>query len=154
MKTASPRSLAEMNELCDQPIGPTEWVDVSQSTVDGFADVTRDHQWIHVDSVRSEAGPFGGTIAHGLLTLSFGPGFTAELIDFAGFSHSLNYGYEKVRFPHPLPTGTRVRMQAVVTDVRPVGEGTALVVIRQIFEAEGIEKPVCVADSVSYVTEA
>ncbi len=143
-----PTTIADLQELVGSTLGPTRWHTLTQADIDAFADVTGDHQWIHVDPERAAAGPFGRTIGHGLLTLSLGPALTEELMAFDGFAHGLNYGYGKVRFPHPLPVGARVRMTATVSEVTPMGEGSAQVTTTQVFEAEGIEKPVCVAESI------
>jgi acyl dehydratase len=149
-----PSTIADLEALIGRDLGPTEWHTLTQEEINTFADLTGDHQWIHVDEERSAVGPFGQTIGHGLLTLSLGPRFMEELFAFDGFGHSLNYGYDKVRFPHPRPVGTNVRMKASVIDVtRAEGTRSALISIRQVFEADGIEKPVCVAESKAYFTE-
>jgi acyl dehydratase len=93
---------------------------VPQQSIDAFAEVTGDHQWIHVDPESAAAGPFGSTIAHGLFSLSLGPALSEQLLSLAGFAHSLNYGYDKVRFPAPLPVGSRVRMSVTIVAVEPV----------------------------------
>ncbi|MFZ2241857.1 MAG: MaoC family dehydratase [Gordonia amarae] len=148
-----PTTIDDLVALTGRELGPTEWHELTQDEVNTFADVTNDHQWIHIDTEKAAAGPFGTTIGHGLLTLSLGPGFTEELLAFDGFAHSLNYGYGKVRFPHPLPVGSKVRMRATITDVQPTGTGSAQITTTQVFEAEGIEKPVCVAESIGRFTE-
>jgi acyl dehydratase len=147
-----PTTIAELRALVGVDLGPTEWYDVDQARVDAFAENTEDRQWIHVDPERAAASPFGGTIGHGLLTLSLGPKFMEELMAFDGFAHSLNYGYDKVRFPAPMPVGTRLRMHATITGVEDVGGG-AQVTTTQTFEREGGEKPVCVAISVGRFVE-
>lgn len=148
-----PADVLALTRLVGVELGPTVWHDVTQGLIDGFADVTGDRQWIHVDTARARTSLFGGTIAHGLFTLSLGPALLGELLSFDGFAHTLNYGYEKVRFPAPLPVGSRVRMRAIVQSVEDLGEGTAHVVITQRFEREGSDKPICVADSVGRFTE-
>lgn len=148
-----PTSIQELKELQGVELGPTAWHTLTQEDINTFADVTHDHQWIHVDPQRAAEGPFGGTIGHGLFILSLGPAFTEELMAFDGFMHSLNYGYNKVRFPHPSPVGCRVRMRSTLSSVEEVGEGAAQVVSTQVFEAEGIEKPLCVAESLGRFTE-
>jgi acyl dehydratase len=127
-------------------LGVSDWLEITQDRVDAFAEDTGDHQWIHVDVERASQTPFGGTIAHGLLTLSLGPRFTYELFAVEGFAFGLNYGYGRVRFPAPLPVGSRVRMRATLTSVEDVPGGVHMVVT-QTFEREGLEKPVCVAES-------
>lgn len=143
-----PSSVAELVALKGETLGPTEWFAVTQETIDAFAAATRDFQWIHVDPERAGASPLGSTIAHGLLTLSLGPKFTMELIDFDGFGHSLNYGYDRVRFPAPAPVGSWLRMRLVVVAVHDVTGGVQ-VTLRQTFERRGAERPVCVADALA-----
>ena len=126
-------------------IGVSSWHTVTQDDIDRFAQVTGDDQWIHVDAERAAATPFGGTIAHGLFTLGLGPKFAYELFDLQGFAFGLNYGYDRVRFPAPLPVGSRVRMRALLARVEDVPGGIQLTVT-QTFEREGHEKPVCIAD--------
>ncbi len=148
-----PTTITELEALVGTELGPSAWHTLTQDEIDRFADVTRDHQWIHVDPERAAAGPFGGTIGHGLFTLSLGPAMMEELMAFDGFLHSLNYGYDKVRFPHPRPVGSRVRMRATVTRVDRAGDDAAQIVTTQYFEAEGIDKPICVAESIGRFTE-
>ncbi|GAA3534516.1 MaoC family dehydratase [Aeromicrobium flavum] len=147
-----PQNVAELEALIGQTIGPTEWHDVTQESVNAFADVTGDHQWIHVDPERAAQSPLGTTIAHGLYSLSLGPAFSYSLISFEAFTHSLNYGYEKVRFPAPLPIGSRVRMTTEVVAVVHVPGGVQ-VRARQVFEREGSDKPVAVAESLGRLVE-
>jgi NADPH-dependent curcumin reductase CurA/acyl dehydratase len=148
-----PTTVDELVALVGCELGPTEWHTLTQQEIGTFAEVTGDHQWIHVDPERAAAGPFGATIGHGLFMLSLGPAFMEELMAFDGFAHSLNYGYNKVRFPHPCPVGSKVRMRVTVTDVTPAGVGSAQITTTQYFEADGIEKPVCVAESIGRFTE-
>ncbi|OUZ06472.1 enoyl-CoA hydratase [Aeromicrobium sp. PE09-221] len=148
-----PTTIAELEALVGSELGPSTWHTLTQDEIDRFADVTGDHQWIHVDPDRAATGPFGSTIGHGLFTLSLGPAMMEELMAFDGFLHSLNYGYDKVRFPHPRPVGSRVRMRATVTRVDRAGEDAAQIVTTQLFEAEGIDKPICVAESIGRFTE-
>jgi acyl dehydratase len=142
----TPTSLDEIGALVGKELGPTDWELVDQSRVNAFAEVTDDFQWIHVDPERATASPLGGTIAHGLFTLSIGPKLASELISFGAFSRSINYGYDRVRFPAPLPVGKRVRMRLTVNDVHDAPGGLQ-VTITQTFEAEDAAKPVCVATS-------
>jgi acyl dehydratase len=128
-------------------LGPSEWLTVTQEMIDKFAEATGDHQWIHVDVERAKKEmPGGKTIAHGYLTLSLGPMLTNEVLELRGFTHGVNYGLDRVRFPAPLPVGSRVRMRAVLTSVDDVPGGVQ-VLITQTFEREGGDKPVCVAES-------
>lgn len=150
---ATPSSVSDLRELVGKELGPTEWFEITQADIDAFADLTRDRQWIHVDPARASASPFGSTIAHGLFSLSLGPWLFEQLMAFEGFAHALNYGYEKVRFPAPLPVGSKIRMRATVTSAEDVGNDSALVIISQVFERHGADKPVCVAQSVARFTE-
>jgi acyl dehydratase len=133
----------------DRVIGPSPWREVTQDMVDRFADLTGDHQWIHTDPVRAEAeSPYRRTIAHGNLTLSLIDGLRIEMGSWAGFKMAVNYGWNKVRFPAPVLVGSRVRCTAQVVELTEVGGGWHQVVTRFTVESEGVEKPVCVADSV------
>jgi acyl dehydratase len=138
----------ELRAKVGEELGVSEWHEVTQDEIGAFADATGDHQWIHVDPERAAATPFGSTIAHGLYTLSLGPRFTFALFTIEGFAFGLNYGYNKVRFPAPLPVDSRVRMRATLASVDDVPGGVQLT-ITQTFEREGEEKPVCVAESVA-----
>ena len=129
-----------------QELGVSAWLDVTQDKIDAFADDTGDHQWIHVDTERAAQTPFGGTIAHGLYTLALGPQFSYSMFSLEGVTFGVNYGYDRVRFPAPLPVGSRVRMRATLASVDDVPGGVHMVVT-QTFEREGAEKPVCVAES-------
>jgi acyl dehydratase len=135
--------------LIGKEIGPGEWREVTQEQIDAFADLSGDHQWIHVDVERAKReSPFGTTVAHGNLTLSMIDGFRLELISSTGFALGVNYGWNKVRFPAPVPSGSRVRAKAEVMSVDDVGEGWWQVVTRFTVEVEGSDKPCCVAESV------
>ncbi len=147
-----PTSVADLRELQGTELGPTAWFDITQERVDAFAELTGDRQWIHTDPERAGASELGGTIGHGLFTLSLGPAFMEELMAFDGFEKSLNYGYGKVRFPSPLPVGSRIRMRATITAVDEV-PGGAQVTTTQAFEREGQDKPVCVAESIGRFVE-
>ena len=138
----------ELKAKAGEELGVSEWHEVTQDAIDAFANVTGDHQWIHVDPDRAAQTPWGGTIAHGLYTLSLGPRFTFGMFTIEGFAFGLNYGYNKVRFPGPLPVGSRLRMRATLSSVDDVPGGVQLT-ITQTFEREGEDKPVCVADAVS-----
>ncbi len=145
---ARPGTVAELVARKGDVLGPTEWFEITQRGIDAFAAATHDFQWIHTDPERAAASALGSTIAHGLLTLSLGPKFTMELIDFGGFAHSLNYGYQRVRFPAPLPSGSWLRMQLVVAEIEDVAGGVQ-VTLRQTFERRGGDRPVCVADAIA-----
>ena len=142
--------LEELKAKVGQPLGTSDWLEVTQELVDRFAEVTNDLQWIHVDPERAKDTPFGGTIAHGLFTLSIGPGLIYTIYEVNNVAFGLNYGYNKVRFPSPMLVGSRVRLHATLTSVEEI-PGGAQMVITQTFEREGSEKPVCVAESVGRV---
>jgi acyl dehydratase len=138
----------ELRAKVGEELGVSDWHEVTQEAINAFADATGDHQWIHVDPERAAQTPWGSTIAHGLYTLSLGPQFTFAMFTIEGFAFGLNYGYNKVRFPAPLPVNARVRMRATLSSVDDVPGGVQLT-ITQAFEREGEEKPVCVAESVA-----
>jgi acyl dehydratase len=141
--------IAELRELIGQPIGPSEWVEITQDDIDTFARLSRDDQWIHVDVERAEReSPFGTTVAHGNLTLSLIDGFRRELIHQEGVKLGINYGWDKVRFPAPVPAGSRVRATAEIASVEELEGGWYHVVTKFTLEREGGDKPVCVADAV------
>jgi acyl dehydratase len=142
----------DLRALKDQVVGPSEWREVTQEMVNRFAELTGDDQWIHVDVERAKReSPFGATVAHGNLTLSLIDGLRRDLSEWSGFRLGVNYGWNKVRFPAPVVVGTRVRCSMQIVEVSDVGGGWHQVVTRCTVEAEGIEKPVCVADSVGRV---
>ena len=140
--------IEELNAHVGQELGVSDWYEVTQEVIDRFAEVTQDFQWIHVDVEKAKETPFGGTIAHGLFTLSLGPKFSYEILDLQGFAFGVNYGYDRVRFPAPLPVGSKVRMRATLAKVDDVPGGVQFTVT-QTFEREGSEKPVCVAESLA-----
>jgi acyl dehydratase len=149
MAVAEAHGIEGLKALVGKRIGPGEWREVSQQDIDTFADLSGDHQWIHTDVERAKTeSPFGTTVAHGNLTLSMIDGFRLDLITSSGFKLGVNYGWNKVRFPAPVPAGSRVRASAEVVSVDEVGNGWWQVVTRFTVEAEGSDKPVCVADSV------
>jgi acyl dehydratase len=135
---------AALRARVGEDLGTSEWVQVTQRDIDGFADLTGDHQWIHVDRVRAAASPFGGTIAHGYLTLALAPRLLDDVVSIEGFEFGVNYGLDRVRFPAPLPAESRVRVHARLADVAEV-QGGVQVKLDLSFEREGAEKPVCVA---------
>lgn len=129
-----------------QELGVSDWHEVTQQEIDAFADATGDHQWIHVDPVRASETPFGGTIAHGYYTLSLAPRFSYELYEVKNVAFALNYGLNKVRFPAPLPVGSKVRMRAAIASVEDIPGGIQMATALT-FEREGGDKPVCVAET-------
>lgn len=128
-------------------LGESSWVEIDQARVDGFAAATDDHQWIHVDPVRASRGPFGTTIAHGYLTLSLAVPLLAEVIDVQGVTMALNYGTNKVRFPAPVPVGSRLRATVTLAAIEEISGGVQAA-LDVVFEVEGGSKPACVAQVV------
>lgn len=129
-------------------LGPTEWIAIDQGRVNLFADATGDHQWIHVDPERARNGPFGGTIAHGYLTLSLVNHFLPELIEVQRFTHAVNVGADRLRFLSPVPVGARIRGVGEIVSVEEV-KGAIQSVVRVMIEIEGSERPACVVDTIS-----
>ena len=147
--TTTVNGIDEMRALVGQTVGPSDWREVTQELIDKFAEVTGDHQWIHVDVERAKTdSPFGKTIAHGNLTLSMIDGFRDQLFSATGFTMGVNYGWNKVRFPAPVPSGSRIRASLETVSVDEVGGGWYQLVQKWTVEVEGAEKPVCVAESV------
>ena len=138
----------ELRAAAGTTMGPTEWLTIEQSRVDGFADATDDHQWIHVDVERSRHGPFGATIAHGYLTLSLCSYFLPQLMRVEISGMGINYGLDRVRFPAPVRVGSRIRGRGEIISVTDVTGGIQTVV-RVTIEVEGSERPACVADTIS-----
>jgi acyl dehydratase len=140
--------MSSFTDLIGKELGPTEWLELDQERIDRFADATGDHQWIHVDPERAAAGPFGTTVAHGYLTLSLLPLLMKDALDLTGYSMGINYGVNKMRFPAPVPSGSRVRATFTVQSVEDVPGGEQGVVLATV-EREGGDKPVCVAELVA-----
>jgi acyl dehydratase len=139
----------ELRARAGRELGVSDWTDIQQQAVDTFADLTGDHQWIHVDVERARASPFGSTIVHGYLTLGLVPRLASGIYRVEGFAYGLNYGVNKVRFPAPLPVGRRVRLRTTLSDVSDVPRDGLQVVLSHTFECEeGAAKPVCVAEAV------
>ena len=139
--------LGQLASLAGHTVGQSSWYEITQDQVNLFADATGDHQWIHVDVARAAAGPFGGTIAHGYLTLSMAPILLSEILLVDGVGLVINYGANRVRFPAPVPVGSRLRATVDLLEVTAV-EGGVQAVFRMTFETEGQAKPVCVAEIV------
>jgi acyl dehydratase len=140
--------IEELKGLEGEELGSSDWHEVTQDIVDAFADATGDHQWIHVDPERAKDTPFGGTIAHGYYTLSLSPKLMDEIASFKGFNFALNYGLGKVRFPAPLPVGSKVRATAKIVEISDVPGGVQ-VNTQMTYEREGGDKPVCVAETLA-----
>ena len=139
--------LAAIRAAAGQDLGESAWRRVTQEQVNAFADVTDDHQFIHVDPERAKAGPFGRTIAHGFLTLSLSVSLLDEIVAFEGLDMLINYGLNKVRFPAPVPVGEEVRMKAALGEVEDV-KGGVQAVVNLTYEVKGQERPSCVAELV------
>ncbi|WOC12665.1 MaoC family dehydratase [Gordonia sp. MP11Mi] len=139
---------AELEAAVGTHLGYSDWLQIDQERIDRFAEATGDHQWIHVDPERAAAGPFGSTIAHGYLTLSLIPMLSGQVYSVEGTTMGVNYGSNKVRFPSPVPVGSRVRAGVEVVSVTATGAGLQ-VVNRVTVEREGSDKPSCVAETVS-----
>lgn len=129
-------------------LGHTDWLEIDQARVDGFAEVTGDFQWIHVDPERARSGPFGGTIAHGYLTLSLVNFFLPQLIEVHGFAHAVNVGSDRLRFVAPVLVGERIRGQGELVSAEAIGSAVQTVV-RVTVEIEGSDRPACVVDTIS-----
>jgi acyl dehydratase len=148
---AEPRvftSAQELRAAVGEQLGHSDWLEVDQKRIDLFAEATGDHQWIHVDPEQAAKGPFGTTIAHGYLTLSLLPVLVPQILSVQNVTMGVNYGANKVRFPAPVPSGSRVRATAVLKEITEAGGGVQVTAVVTV-EREGGEKPVCVAESVS-----
>ena len=140
-------TIAEFKDLVGQEIGVSDWITVTQERIQLFADATNDHQWIHLDAERAKAGPFGTTIAHGFLTLSLLPEMAASAFGVRETRMGVNYGLNKVRFPAPVPSGSRLPGRFKLVGYEPL-EGGAQLTVQVTMEREGSEKPVCIAESI------
>jgi acyl dehydratase len=140
--------LDEVRAAVGRHLGYSDWLEISQERVNEFAQATGDHQWIHVDVERATGGPFGGPIAHGYLTLSLSNLFLPQIVEVTGVSMGVNYGTDKVRFPSPVPVGSRVRGGAEMVEATEVNGGVQTL-IRITIDVEGAPKPACVIDSLS-----
>jgi acyl dehydratase len=146
--TLTVQGIPGLKERVGQHLGYSDYIEVTQEQVNQFADATGDHQWIHVDPERAaKESPFGGPIAHGYLTLSLGPTLSPQIMRVEGVKMAVNYGCEKVRFPSPVPVGSKVRLGAELTDVTDIAGG-AQVSMTFTYECEGAPKPACVAEIV------
>jgi acyl dehydratase len=149
MSTTTTTTLAELPSFKGQVLGVSDWFDITQQRVNTFADATDDHQWIHVDVERANAeSPFGGPIGHGFLTLSLFVPMWSQVLTVTDVGMAVNYGVNKVRFPAPVPVGSRIRLTATLVDVEEVKGGLQLVA-GGVIEREGGDKPVCVVESVT-----
>ncbi len=142
-------TLSELQPLVGQMLGTSDWVSIEQERVNLFAEATGDHQWIHTDPERAAQGPFGAPIAHGFLTLSLLPTFFESGFEVRQTRMGVNYGLNKVRFPAPVPVGSRLRAHFKLLDFQPIDQGGAQITIEVTVECEGQSKPVCVAESIT-----
>jgi len=142
---ASPQALLD---AVGSDLGATDWITITQDQINQFAEATLDNQWIHVDTERAKAGPFGAPIAHGYLTMSLASHFMSELIRVSGISMGINYGVDKVRFPSPVPVGSKLRGRGEIVDVKEVPGGVQAT-IRVTIERDGGDKPAAVVDAIA-----
>jgi acyl dehydratase len=141
----SPKDLAK---AVGQQLGHSDWLEITQERIDQFAEATGDHQWIHVDPERAKQGPFGATIAHGYLTQSLVNLFLPQIVEVRGISMGVNYGADRLRFPAPVPVGSRIRGSAELLEVEEI-KGTVQTKVRVTVEIEGSDRPACVIDTIS-----
>lgn len=139
---------ADLLGMAGTNFGTSDWLEIPQSDIDMFAKATHDEQWIHVDVEKASSGPFGGTIAHGYLTLSLFIPLWSEILVIEQLGMAVNYGLNKVRFPAPVPAGAKVRLKATLAEVTDIGNGGVQVGIDATMEREGSDKPVCIAQMV------
>ncbi|WP_062992067.1 MaoC family dehydratase [Nocardia anaemiae] len=138
----------DLLDLIGTELGTSDWLEIPQRDIDMFAEATHDQQWIHVDVERAKTGPFGGTIAHGYLTLSLLIPLWSQILVIENRGMAINYGLNKVRFPAPVPAGAKVRLTATLADATDLGDGAVQVTVDAIMEREGADKPVCIAQMV------
>jgi acyl dehydratase len=141
------QGITGLRELSGKRLGPTDWHEVTQEEVNTFADATGDHQWIHTDPERAATGPFGGTIAHGYLTLSLIIPLWTDLLEITDITMGVNYGLNKVRFPTPVPVGGKVRLTAYLSRVTALDEKSVQATVDFTMELEGSEKPAVAAQA-------
>ncbi|MCZ6465566.1 MAG: MaoC family dehydratase [Proteobacteria bacterium] len=142
-------SPAALKEAVGQHLGHSDWLEITQARIDQFADATGDHQWIHVDPERAKEGPFGSTIAHGYLTMSLVNLFLPQIVEVRGIAMGVNYGADRLRFPAPVPVGSRVRGSAELIEAEDAKGGSVQAKIRVTVEIEGGDRPACVVDTLS-----
>ena len=140
--------IERIQQLAGRDLGYSDWLEIRQEQIQLFADATGDQQWIHTDPERAAAGPFGGTIAHGYLTLALIIPLFGQLLEVRGVRMSVNYGLEKVRFPSPVPVGSKIRLGGRVVSVEPVAGDGVQMVLDFVVEIDGQDKPACVARAV------
>ena len=148
MATVFPNPAA-LKDAVGQDLGESDWLEIHQERIDQFAEATGDHQWIHVDPERAKDGPFGSTIAHGYLTQSLVNCFLPQIVQVEGISMGINYGADKLRFPAPVPVGSRVRGRAELIEATDTKDGAVQAKIRVTVEIDGSDRPGCVIDTIS-----
>jgi acyl dehydratase len=142
-------NIPALKTFIGKPLGESDWYTITQEQINDFARATGDHQWIHVDVERAEKeSPFGGTIAHGYLTMALAPALLPQILRVEGSSRTVNYGVDKMRLPSPVPAGSRIRLSAEIKHVRNVPGGAARVTISLVFRVEGARKPCCTGDAI------
>ncbi|HEB88606.1 MAG TPA: MaoC family dehydratase [Deltaproteobacteria bacterium] len=142
-------SPGELLNAIGEDLGETDWLEIDQERIDLFADATGDHQWIHVDPEKAAKGPFGRPIAHGYLTASLANYFLPQLLDVQGTSMGVNYGCDKIRFPAPVPVGSRVRARGAITSAEETRDGGIQAKVTITIEIEGNDRPACVIETIS-----
>lgn len=142
------RGIDDITAAVGSVLGTSEWITVDQERIDGFAESTGDHQWIHVDPERAARGPYGGTIAHGYLTLSLLPAMLTRIYRVEGARMAVNYGLNRVRFVSPVPVNSRLRGTAALLEAKPLPDNAIAMTLRTTVEIDGAERPACVAESV------
>ena len=142
-------SPSQLHESVGEHLGHSDWIEITQERINLFAEATGDHQWIHVDPERAKDGPFGACIAHGYLTQSLVNLFLPQIVEVRGISMGVNYGADRVRFPAPVPVGSRVRGSAELVSAEPTKDGAVQTVVRVTVEIEGSDRPGCVIDTIS-----
>jgi acyl dehydratase len=142
------QTLSELAACTGQEVAVSDWITITQQQVNLFAEATGDHQWIHVDPDKARAGPFGGPIAHGFLTLSLLPRFFESSFEITGSRMGVNYGLNKVRFTAPVPVGSRLRAHMKLLAAEPIEPGGMQMIWEVTVECEGLAKPVCIAESI------
>jgi acyl dehydratase len=140
---------AELKDHVGEPLGTSDWLEVTQDRINTFADATGDHQWIHVDEERAKKGPFGAPIAHGYLTASLASYFLPRIVSVEGISMGVNYGCDKIRFPAPVKVGSKIRGSAVLTSAEDTRDGAVQAKITVTIEIEGSDRPACVIETIS-----
>jgi acyl dehydratase len=139
----------DLEQAVGRPLGVSDWLEISQERIDQFAEATGDHQWIHVDPERARNGPFGRCIAHGYLTQSLVSHFLPQIVRVEGTAMGINYGADRLRFPAPVPVGSRVRGSAELLEAERTKDGAVQAKFRVTVEIEGGDKPACVIDSIA-----